>query len=129
MMNKRIRLRRLVRLRDVVLKNIPLGLLTMDVFCDPTDHPCGTTYCLGGWAAVDPVFKRANLRLQAYTGGDRIPVFTNEHGTATSFDALRAFFGIAYLEAVDLFAGENPNDKAYLRRKLTDLITRYRKGA
>jgi hypothetical protein len=130
--------KRLERLESEIIPNIPRGRFNMASWADK-DRGCKAVGCAFGWAASDPAFRKAGLRLDASwldpapnlatapkeSAFYSEPVFKGEEG----FHAAVKFFGISFYEAEDLFGpdsydGGNPT-KAQVRARIRKLLKKH----
>lgn len=95
--NIKIRYERLRELRRVV-EAVPPEHLKMDAFSQKTE--CGTAYCAGGWAAIDPYFIKIGLHLEVSEAEEadvRFGIFNQSRALASCFHITRdnalALFG------------------------------------
>lgn len=138
MMNKRIRLSRLIRLRDVVLKNIPPDRLANmsesdavfeTIAFDLSTSRCFTTRGLGAWAAVDRAFRRQGLTIFR-EDGQNPGLGWVRYRRKWAHHALAGFFGLTRDECHQLFTLVvfPQYIKRQLRARLSRLIERHQKA-
>lgn len=120
--NRRVRLIRLMRLRDVIRK-APTKRFNMrfwerrgayDGHSISLPAPtCGTEACAAGWAAADPYFKKIGLHVvYRHKANVTADIVFHHH---TGFDALEVVFGLGgYGEAQKLFRSITANESADL---------------
>jgi hypothetical protein len=113
------------------------------------DHPCGTSACAIGFAALDPWFQKEGLELYAFTevGDDpdcklssieEFNDFLRAHPRAectpkfeghVDMSAVRTFYGISYEDANCLFGINNPDDPAKIAAEIRALVTSHKEVA
>lgn len=89
-------------LRTVPRERFKMQQWVTGQFCgkaqEPKHNECGTAACVIGWACTIPAFKRDGLFLHSFrpTWYDEndVPRLTPKYKRRTSWDAVRAFFGL-----------------------------------
>lgn len=81
--------------------------------------PCGTSACLGGWAGLDPWFRRQGLRTKIGKWDTSITC-VGRTARGSNYFALETFFGLDWQDGERMFApsqyGAGPGAKVPARR-------------
>jgi hypothetical protein len=91
-------------LETVVADRIEVGKYGFDMDSFGQQNPsCGTVCCSGGWAGLNPAFRRAGLKT-VFRGWADQPKYADIHYRGhMDFDALMVFFGLSMRETHCLF--------------------------
>jgi len=107
-MKKQVRNERLLQLRRVILQ-APPHRFKMQKFQVKIEGSCGSAYCAGGWAGLDPWFNAIGLHWDELS-----LVYTNSTGEEVEgIDALKQCFGLSKHNADYLFGGWLDPDVKY----------------
>lgn len=90
---------RLTHLLTVVIPAINISMLEFEQW----NSDCGTKYCLGGYAALDPTFNEEGLSFCKMNGDEDSPNVISYNGIY-GWPAIEAFFGLDVLQS-DLIFG------------------------
>lgn len=116
--SKEMYVERLKQLRRVI-EAVPEDRLDMSVWCNPY-HACGTSYCAGGWAAVDPWFRENTEIGSIFVVDEQNRV---EHvPDGRTFEKLASLFDIDEDDADELFDGPDDVTKRDVINNIDRLI-------
>lgn len=138
-MDKRMRLRRLKKLAEILSKIKDKEYFFMHNWVthhgkgaphltEDNQLGCGTAACALGYAAMHPEFTRRGLKLRKYSHGSSPSRWTPTFEGASTFEAGERFFGITPPQACRIFTSQAGNTPRQVAASVRRLIRQYERA-